>query len=110
MLDKDGYPDEGSLAKIKEWDILKQGIDGLLDLIKENTQWADRQISQRGKYVIYYTYHTGGWSGNEDVIDALHHNFLFWAMFWQKSTRGGHYYFRIKREKWYGGRREKILA
>ena len=95
MLDKDNYPDEVSLKEIKEWDILKHGVQGLLDLIEDNTHWKDRQIHQTGKRVIRYEYHTGGWSGNEDVIDALRHNFLFWLMFWEKTTKGGHYYFRI---------------
>ena len=96
MLDKDNYPDEVSLKEIKEWDILKHGVQGLLDLIEDNTHWKDRQIHQTGKRVIRYEYHTGGWSGNEDVIDALRHNFLFWSMFWEKTTKGGHYYFKIK--------------
>lgn len=96
MLDKDGYPDEASLKAIKEWDFLRQGISGLLELITENTNWADRQIHITGKKAIRFEYHTGGWSGNEDVIDALCQNFLFWSMFWLRSTRGGHYYFKIK--------------
>jgi len=95
MLDDNNYPDEESLKQIKEWDILTQGIEGLLNLIEDNTNWADRQISRTGKRVIRYEYHTGGWSGNEDVIGALRHNFLFWSMYWERSTRGGHYYFRI---------------
>lgn len=96
MLDENFYPDEKSLKEIKEWDILKQGVQGLLDLVAENTNWADRQIYVTGKRVIRFEYHTGGWSGNEDVIDALHRNFPFWSLFWEKSTRGGHYYFKIK--------------
>ena len=98
MLDEFGYPDKASLERIKRWDILQDGIDGLLDLIEENTKWADRQIERSGKNVIRYVYHTGGWSGNEDVIGVLHHNLFFWSMFWVKSIRGGHYYFKIKRE------------
>jgi len=98
MLDENNYPDEASLKEIKEWNILEQGIEKLLDLIEDNTNWASRQIERRGKKIIRYVYHTGGWSGNEDVIAALHCNFLFWSMFWIKSTRGGHYYFRIKYE------------
>ena len=89
------YPDEESLQKITDWDFTEQGISGLLDLIKENTNWADRQIHISGKRVIRFEYHTGGWSGNEDVISALQ-NSLFWHFFWEKSVRGGHYYFRIK--------------
>lgn len=96
MLDEHNYPDEKSLKEIKEWDIPKQGIRGLLDLVKENTKWSDRQIHITGKKVIRFEYHTGGWSGNEDVINALRQNLLFWPLFWVKSIRGGHYYFKIK--------------
>ena len=102
MLDENNYPDEASLKAIKEWDILKQGISGLLELITENTNWADRQIHITGKKVIRFEYHTGGWSGNEDVIEALEQN-SFWFLFWQKSIRGGHYYFKIEHPEWYGG-------
>ena len=101
MLDKDGYPDEKSIQEIADWDIGELGLGGLFDLIEENTNWSDRQIQRRGKRVIYYEYHTGGWSGNEDVIDALRRNVFFWACFWQKSTRGGHYYFEIPHPEWY---------
>jgi len=96
MLDKDHYPDEKSLEEIKKWDILKQGVQGLLDLVKENTNTPDWSFSITGKRVLRFEYHTGGWSGNEDVISALRRNLLFWPMFWQKSVRGGHYYFKIK--------------
>lgn len=96
MLDKNGYPDEASLKEIEKWDILKQGVQGLLDLVEENTYTPDWSFSVTGKRVLRFQYHTGGWSGNEDVIDALRRNILFWPMFWQKSERGGHYYFKIK--------------
>ena len=103
MLDEDGYPDEASLQAIKDWGILKQGISGLLELIRDNTNWADRQIRITGRRVIRFEYHTGGWSGNEDVIGALSQNLGFFMFFWQKSTRGGHYYFKIEHPEWYEG-------
>jgi len=96
MLDKDNYPDEASLKAIEKWDILKDGVQDLLDLVKENSNFPDWAISIKGKRILRFEYHTGGWSGNEDVISALHRNFLFWSLFWEKSTRGGHYYFKIK--------------
>ena len=37
--------------------------------------------------------HTGGWSGNEDLIRALQKSY-FWS-FWRISKVGGHYYFKI---------------
>jgi len=106
MLDKDGYPDEASLKAIKEWDILEQGVSELLELVIENTNWADRQIHITGKKVIRFEYHTGGWSGNEDVIKVLRQNLLFWHFFWQKSTRGGHFYFKIEHPERYRTKRK----
>ena len=38
--------------------------------------------------------HTGGWSGNEDIIDKLSDT-LFWMICWESTRRGGHYYFEI---------------
>ena len=43
MLDENNYPDEASLKEIKEWDILKQGIDGLLDLINRYS-WQEGSL------------------------------------------------------------------
>jgi len=111
MLDEDNYPDEVSLEQIKNWDIFKQGLDGIFLLIEENTNWADRQIHKvfkkkldwGGKHYrkfLSYEYHTGGWSGNEDVINSLQQNF-FWFLFWERSIRGGHYYFEIEHPEWY---------
>lgn len=95
MLDEDGYPDKASLKEIKEWDILKHGVQDLLDLVEENTNWPDWAFSINGKRVLHFEYHTGGWSGNEDVIDALRRNTLFFPMYWEKSNRGGHFNFKI---------------
>ncbi len=100
MLDINHYPDKKSLEEIKKWDILKQGVQGLLDLVEENTNTPDWSISIKGKRVLRFEYHTGGWSGNEDVINALERNPLFFALYWKKSTRGGHYYFRIDLRRW----------
>ena len=100
-LDENGYPDQRALSDIASWDLTKLGIYGLLEKIKKNTKWADRQVEIKGKRVIRFVYHTGGWSGNENVIDALERNTLFWILFWQKSVRGGHYYFKIEHPERY---------
>ena len=98
MLDKDNYPDEKDLELISRWDIIKKGTEGLLNLVYANTNYAEEigghsSIHRGGKY---YEYHTYGWSGIEDVIGALRRNYIFWSMYWQKSTRGGHYYFELE--------------
>jgi hypothetical protein len=45
--------------------------------------------------VLMLELHTGGWSGNEDIIEALQNHKLFWMMWWWKTERGGHYYFEV---------------
>ena len=42
--------------------------------------------------------HTGGWSGNEDIIRALQRNKAFWKLL-EKEEAGGHYYFKLKKKK-----------
>lgn len=34
----------------------------------------------------------------EFINSSINNNFVFWAITWRKSERGGHYYFEIKPE------------
>ena len=43
-------------------------------------------------------FHTGGWSENEEVIEAIEQS-LFWSLFWWKSERGGHYWLKVRKIK-----------
>lgn len=92
MPDKDGYPTEEELSTIKNWDILKDGFDGLVDFII-SIWWMSGWGVKVAKNKLWL--HTGGWSGNEDIIATLQET-MFWTMAWQKSERGGHYYFEWK--------------
>jgi len=91
-MDKDGYPDDNELKTIEEWDVLKSNVSGLLDFIVDRWRWADRQIIRDENKVEL---HTGGWSGNEEILGALRANLMFWTLCWMKSERGGHYWFEI---------------
>lgn len=42
-----------------------------------------------------YRISTGGWEGNEALIDAMRKNFVLWSMTWYSTRRGGHYEFRV---------------
>ena len=96
-MDQNGYPEESVIRKIKKWDIMKEGVDGLLDLVEENWKYAEAGgFRLTGKQVRKLECHTYGWSGNEDIIQALEKNTMFWPLYWYKSLRGGHYYFQIK--------------
>ena len=84
------YPTKGQLQTIRKFDLTKKSVKALLDFIEPIWEYGDWGF-KRTKHKLEL--HTGGWSGNEDIIGSLQGNFLFWAMYWQKSTRGGHYYF-----------------
>lgn len=93
-LDKDGYPDDASLAEIKAYDLVTRPLSGLIGLVHDNWQYADGPNWQgfmfHGRTLWL---HTGGWSGNESVIEALSGNFIFWSLYWDLSRKGGHYRF-----------------
>jgi hypothetical protein len=62
----------------------------LIEYLQEIWHWDD--------YVVWkdniLELHTGGWSGNEEIVQVLEETF-FWYFYWQKSERGGHYYFEV---------------
>lgn len=91
------YPTEHGLKAIETWDFEKQSVKDFLKLIRDAWNWADVGFYKlRGKRVLRLELHTGGWSGNEDVIEAMRNNWMFWLLCWKKSVRGGHYYFEIR--------------
>lgn len=95
IKDKAGYPTGEALAKIAHWDWLKEkNIMDFVDFVKECWNWPDRFVVKKEKKKVKLYLSTGGWSGNEDIMRALRENF-FWFVFWQKSIRGGHYWFEI---------------
>jgi len=98
-MDIDGYPTEEELSIIEKWNFSTETFEAdmvhFIEYIKERWKYAE---------VGYFKYegqklelHTGGWSGNEDMIDAIQKNTMFWVFTWQQSKRGGHYYFKIPR-------------
>ena len=89
------YPTKEELETIEKWDILKKPIDEFLEYV-HSLWWApDWGFSLKGKHILRLELHTGGWSGNEDIIDALHRNWLFWSQCWESSRKGGHFWFKI---------------
>jgi len=87
----DDYPTDDDLAKITEWDAADPL--GLVEYLRGLWTYPE-YFKTSGKRVIRLELHTGGWSGNEDIITALGKT-IFWSIFWEKSKRGGHYYFKI---------------
>ncbi len=100
-LDSDGYPTEATLKVIREWSI-STDWQPFMEFILKVWKWShyqstypyDDEITKGTAYLIS----TGGWSGNEDLIQAMGQNKMFWMMCWQRSERGGHYLFVAPKE------------
>jgi hypothetical protein len=89
MLDSDGYPTEEALEWIRSYSNFENPYE-MADFLKSMWHWRD-YIVQRGRSLVL---HTGGWSGNESLIRALQDT-MWWHLYWQKSTRGGHYWIKL---------------
>lgn len=94
------YPHEADLKRIEEWPF-EEGFASLMAFVRERWQYAEHGYWDEGPSVCSacpctsYRISTAGWSGNEDLIDSMQHNYLFWAQCWESSERGGHYEFHI---------------
>ena len=88
------YPTDEELKQVSEFDPIKDNIDEFLSFLESIWWIPDWGFKLKGKRIKYLELHTGGWSGNEDIIYELKKTF-FW-MWWRMTKVGGHYYFRIK--------------
>lgn len=90
------YPTDDELDKISNWHgtarELIEYIQGLWEYTPPDLRPG--RDSSTHKKIYRLTIHTWGWSGNEDIIDALQGT-MFWIVFWANSRRGGHYEFEI---------------
>lgn len=97
FLNENGYPTDEILDWITKFDPRKINIYDFLDIIYDiwtYDLWGFKLYRKYGKY-RKLELHTGGWSGNEDIIRALRKNMYFFSFYWRKTEVGGHYYFRI---------------
>lgn len=91
-FDRDGYPTDETLDAIKAWPYTD--LNGLMAFVCE--AWSEYGSWHEWCDVIRIA--TGGWSGNESIIDALLENHMAWTLLWHSSRRGGGYTFRIPAE------------
>ena len=87
------YPTDEELEIIRNYDCIQDPL-GLIDYIGSIWWTPSFGFKYSGKKNKKLELHTGGWSGNEEIIGELMGT-MFWIAFWEKSYRGGHYYFKI---------------
>ena len=87
-LDKDGYPDPDDLLTIVKCDlvggdVVGGDVDDLIELVRDNWKYGGATRTATRLRLV-----TSGWSGNEEVVEALQRNFLFWSLHWLLKCRG----------------------
>ncbi len=97
-MDAEGYPEEKELRMIRKWDI--KDFPSLLQFVED--RWCYENFIRRnvikdivGKPILEWVLITGGWSGNESLVNAILGNQLFEMCFYQSWTRGGKHVFHI---------------
>jgi hypothetical protein len=110
MSPEDGYPTDEELETIEKWP-LEKGYDKLMEFVYEcwwSRDWGwqdstdgtdslkkDWPAHSPGELSTLYYISTGGWSGNESIIEALSQNFMFWSQCWVNHRTGGHFHFEV---------------
>lgn len=90
MPDEDGYPTDEELLKVSEWQCAD--LDGLMQYLAGGVWHWPEFVKKLAS--DEWELHTGGWSGNEDIIARMQDNTMWWIMNWLQSRRGGHYLFK----------------
>lgn len=88
------YPREAEIEAIAAWDTTTVQQDkklwAYIKVLWWMPGWGWRETRRRIRLS------TGGWSGNEDLIEAMKRNWTFWPAHWVSTRRGGHYVFTKK--------------
>lgn len=105
-LDEDGYPTDEALNYIETFDWQKGDVHELFAFIRsiwtswgywvESGNWIESFVEDskfEGMNYMRYEFSTAGWSGNEEIIDALKKNVSLWNLCLESYRRGGHYVF-----------------
>lgn len=102
-FDEDGYPTDHTLQMIADW-----SYDDLAGMLRFAEACFDKHYGA-WEHINLDTINgdgianqpciriaTGGWSGNESVVDAMMLNRAFVAMHWEMSARGGLFIFNLR--------------
>jgi hypothetical protein len=95
------YPTNEQLKQIEEWDY--KNFESLAKYVQSIWHWGedyspleDWKEDKLGRQYRMFRLITGGWSGNEDIIQALNKNTMFDMLCWQASFRGGLHIYHIR--------------
>lgn len=90
-MSEDGYPDDEELDAVKAWP--SGDVAALMAEVRRLWHWPNYATVRRDGDKVLHEFCTGGWSGNESLIEALKANTMVWLRYWHLSERGGRYVF-----------------
>lgn len=90
------YPTEDELTMVRNWAFTKPGdFEAFMAYVQSvGMYWPTKSFGWRQQGRTFWIA-TGGWSGNEDILEAMQENFIFWSVCWQQTKRGGQYQFTL---------------
>ena len=96
------YPTNADLRRLREW--AANDPHGWFDFARSiwwAADWGWSQtydgIDDHTRPITVHLISTGGWSGNEAIIDAMQDHHILWSKTWYSHRIGGHYEFRVHR-------------
>jgi len=100
LLDQSGYPTKEYLRYITEYtDKTMPILDFVETVLQEgwNTEYGKFKLSKKNKNIMKLELSTGGWSGNEEIIDKVLSNIYLthYKIAYVQWNIGGHYCFEI---------------
>ena len=99
ILDNEGYPTDEWIKFIQIFTLDTMPIMEFVELLRNNWWYPDWGFYLKRKYNNYRKLYlsTGGWSGNEETIEAILSNFtLQYLLGYSQWNVGGHYIFNIR--------------
>lgn len=93
-LDAEGYPTDEALEFIAKFNLNKFSTRLLVMYVSSIWKYLPDDFSLKYKRKVNLS--TYGWSGNEDIVEALQRNLLFWSYCYHSHTTGGHWTFRLR--------------
>lgn len=90
---RDGYPTKETLSAIRCWDWDEASMRSLLEFIRTAWRYPEMVVQSDG----LWKFSTGGWSGNEDLMDAFS-KYHMARVRYSAYFSGGHYAIATTRE------------
>lgn len=87
-FDREGYPSDETLDAIQHWQLkdIKKDPEELLEFIRKAWSYPERAQNVRPGI---WTFSTGGWSGNESLLDAFYQNINWTFLSWRSIRLSG---------------------